>query len=567
MRFLRPLCGAFLISFSAFYGMRAGAQASLPIYTNYLVNGFQSYSWAGVNFAASFSGTNCVSVTNTGGYGAVYFGHGAFNISPYIAVDFWIKGGRSGGQKLQVAMPQNGSPAVDYPITLQTNTWQHYTVPFSSMGATGETNCTGFWVQGAVGGAQPVFYVANVQLLAAPAPATVHLNVNAGNVIRTADTRWFGLNTAVWDPTFDTVAKSNLLEQIGYTTFRFPGGSLSDIYNWAANTNIGNPYQWATSFANFIQIVTNLGGAQVFITVNYGTGSSNEAAAWVASANVTNHCNFKYWEIGNEVYGATWEADSNSLPHDPYTYATRAAGYIQLMRAKDPTIKIGVVAVAGEDSYSNYVTHAAINPITGQVHYGWTPVMLSTFKSLGIYPDFLIYHFYPEGTSSGANSTDSDPMLLQVAGNYNSSGWTDWASAAQNLRLQLTDYLGSQGSKFELCVTENNSDSGAQGKQSTSIVNALYQADSLGQLMKTEFNSLIWWDLDNGKDTSGDFDPTLYGWRPIGDLGINWGTTNYPPLYSKNCSSRLCAVATPSWAHRPIICCSRITPSVAPTAR
>ena len=61
------------------------------------------------------------------------------------------------------------------------------------------------------------------------------------------------------------------------------------------------------------------------------------------------------------------------------------------------------------------------------------------------------------------------------------------------------------GTNIELLVTENNSDSGPDGKQSTSLVNGLYLADSLAQLMKTEFNSFVWWDLRNGTDTSGDF--------------------------------------------------------------
>ncbi|HXC34800.1 MAG TPA: hypothetical protein VNV43_02940, partial [Candidatus Acidoferrales bacterium] len=343
-------------------------------------------------------------------------------------------------------------------------------------------------------------------------------------------TRWFGFNTAVWDSDFDTPLTSNLLKQCGCTTLRFPGGSLSDTYNWATDLTTNDPNPWATPFSAFIQIATNI-GAQVFITVNYGTGTSNEAAAWVASANITNHCNFKYWEIGNECYGG-WEADSNSAPHDPYTYATRAAGYIQLMKAQDPTIKVGAVAVAGEDSSTNDL-HSATNPITGAIHYGWTPVMLSRFKSLGIYPDFLIYHDYPEYTSGGTSSTDSDPLLLQVADNK-CPALSDWASAAQNMRMQLTDYLGGPtGSNIELCVTENNSDAGAEGRQMTSIVNGLYLADSVGNLMKTEFNSYIWWDLRNGPSTAGDFDPTLYGWRPFGDEGITWGTTNYPVFYAE----------------------------------
>lgn len=67
----------------------------------------------------------------------------------------------------------------------------------------------------------------------------------------------------------------------------------------------------------------------------------------------------------------------------------------------------------------------------------------------------------------------------------------------------------------------------------TSIVNGLYLADSVAQLMRTEFNSYIWWDLRNGPSTSGDFDSTLYGWRPFGDEGITWGTTNYPVFYAE----------------------------------
>src|SRR5204863_5315351 len=126
---------------------------------------------------------------------------------------------------------------------------------------------------------------------------------------------------------------------------RFPGGSLSDEYHWSSGTSSTNQWKWATSFSNFAHIATNL-GAEAFITVNYGTGTPAEAAGWVRHANVTNHFGFKYWEIGNECYG-TWETDTNVNSHDAYTYALRASNYFIQMRAADPTIKIGVVAVPG----------------------------------------------------------------------------------------------------------------------------------------------------------------------------------------------------------------------------
>jgi alpha-L-arabinofuranosidase len=94
------------------------------------------------------------------------------------------------------------------------------------------------------------------------------------------------------------------------------------------------------------------------------------------------------------------------------------------------------------------------------------------------------------------------------------------------------DYFGPTGTNIELVCTENNADAGNQGRQSTSLVDALYLADSLGQISKTEFNSFVWWDLRNGPDTNGDFDPSLYGWRTNGDLGIMLGTdTRYPTYY------------------------------------
>ena len=82
------------------------------------------------------------------------------------------------------------------------------------------------------------------------------------------------------------------------------------------------------------------------------------------------------------------------------------------------------------------------------------------------------------------------------------------------MRQQISDYIGPAGTNIELCVTENNSDAGAMGRQSTSLVNALYLADSTSQLMKTEFRSYLFWDLHNDEpETGGDFDPTIYGWQ------------------------------------------------------
>ena len=86
---------------------------------------------------------------------------------------------------------------------------------------------------------------------------------------------------------------------------------------------------------------------------------------------------------------------------------------------------------------------------------------------------------------------------------------------------------------MEVLCTENNSIGEKTGKQTTSLVNALYLADSFGQIAQTEFNSFLWWDLRNGQDRNANNSPSLYGWRQYGDHGIMCGNdTRYPTFYT-----------------------------------
>ena len=352
----------------------------------------------------------------------------------------------------------------------------------------------------------------SAQISAIPSAPNAHIVVNASNAVRTADTRWFGINASVYCPDFNLQDGVPEVTKAGWTTLRFPGGSIADNYHWY----IPNSVAPDTTYATFAKVATNL-GATVFITANYGSGTAAEAAAWVGDANVTNHYGFKYWEIGNEEYG-TYETDNHANPHDPYTYATNAAAYIQQMKAVDPTIKVGVIITSPLDptyGSNGYNSHPATNLVTGQVYYGWTPVVMSTLRQLGVTPDFAIEHYYPEDYPYVG---DNDQALL--AGTISTDSGGTWATNAWGLRQQITQFFGPGGTNIELVLTENNSEEGTVGKQSVSLVNALYYADSLGQIMQTEFNARVWWDYsDAGPSTSGDLNTNVYGWRMYGDLG------------------------------------------------
>ena len=223
----------------------------------------------------------------------------------------------------------------------------------------------------------------------------------------------------------------------------------------------------------------------------------------------------KYWEIGNECYGG-WEMDQHGgsgtglsgTAQDPYTYAQAFKTYYTAMLAVDPTIHIGAVSVPSEDAYG-VGTHPVVNFPSASTHTGWTAVMLATMKSPpAVAPHFLIDHDYTQNPGD-----ESDAGLLQTGPTI--------ASDAAAMRRMLTDYLGaSTGSNVELALTELNSVSTEPGKQSVSLVNGLFMADALGCFAQTEFNACTWWAFRNGEDTRGNNSSSLYGWRNYGDYGV-----------------------------------------------
>ena len=103
-------------------------------------------------------------------------------------------------------------------------------------------------------------------------------------------------------------------------------------------------------------------------------------------------------------------------------------------------------------------------------------------------------------------------MLLQSA--------ATWPLDVAGLRQQLDDYLGGAGAGVEIAVTENNSVYARPGKQTTSLVNGLFLADSVGNVLQTEVGALLWWDVRNSQEHFNNNSGALYGWRGYGDYGV-----------------------------------------------
>lgn len=512
----------------------ARAQSDVTIYGDGLGQGWADWSWCSRDLASTdtlHSGTHSAKLTYTAGFQGFYLRHAGFDSSGYTNLVFWINGGSLDDRAMFVVAHVNDQPQLNVRLDkyieggfVAANTWLKVTIPLTALGVDNRSNFNGFWIQNASASAQPPFYVDDISLQAAPPPAEILINVDAGIVKRTVDGRLFGLNAAVWDNQFNTATTVSLLSANGTRLMRFPGGSLSDEYHWRTNTTLNNTFQWATNYDAFASVALAL-NAQAVITANYGTGTPQEAADWVQYANISKNHGFKYWEIGNECYGS-WETDSRQRPHDPYSYGVAARDYITAMKAVDPTIKIGVVVLTGEESwFVHYTDHPAINPRTGQMHTGWTPVMLQTLHNLGVTPDFVIYHRYDQNPGG-----EDDARLLQAS--------KSWAADAADLRQQLNDYLGAQAAQVELVCTETNSVSSQPGKQTTSLVNGLFYADNFGQILQTEFTTRMWWDLRNGQEKTNNNNTLLYGWRPYGDYGLVSGASEpYPTYYASKLMS------------------------------
>jgi hypothetical protein len=537
------------------------------VYDDALENGWQNYGWATLNYTNTspvHSGSDSISVVDPGSsYQAIYLGHSAFNSSPYQSITFWIYPTVAKTNELLVQATLNGNAQTGVFLSFtaaQVNQWQQVTIPLSNLGVANNANFTGFWIQNQTGGPL-TFYVDDISLVAAAIPNPVPLTVNAQSIVRTIDSRIYGINLAIWDSLLQGAATSTVVNTMQTGAFRFPGGSASDDYDWSTDRSVSNgSFQWVNNAATFAG-VTQSANAQAYVTVNYGSGTPQQAAAWVAYYNGSSSTNtlalgtdakgrnwntvgfwatlrasaplatddgynflrishpapfaIHYWEIGNECYGS-WENDLHGVSGsgltgarwDPYTYAQYFQSFYTAMLAVDPTVHIGAVATPGEDSY-NGGTHSVPNPNEGNsLHSGWTAVMLATLHSFGVTPHFIIDHIYPQNPGG-----ESDAVLLQAG--------TASASDAANIRKMITDYVGgTAGASIELAVTELNSVSSGPGKQTTSLVNGLFMADALGQLASTEFNTCLWWDLRNGGDTGENNSSSLYGWRQYGDYGV-----------------------------------------------
>ncbi|MGO9921316.1 MAG: PKD domain-containing protein [Isosphaeraceae bacterium] len=371
------------------------------------------------------------------------------------------------------------------------------------------------------------------------------VTVDAGQVVRMLAPQLLGVNLAWWDTNLNTPQTEQMVQAAGLNMFRFPGGSSSDDFHF----NAPPTYNGEGTDASMAEFIDSVGGVGL-ATVDYGSGSPQEAAAFLAylEAPVSNTTaigdgqqwndttgawqtvnwqtagywaslraaaplaqddglnflrldhpapfNVPYWEVGNEEYGS-WEIDHHTVQHDPATYIAFAKQFATYAAQIDPGISIGLDVGSPGTDYNN-----------------WTAEILQQSAMQGFMPGFLSDHNYVQAPGSESDSN----LLLDTVSDPNSSD--DWEVRADGYETLLIKYLGTAGYNVQLLATEFNSVSSNPGKQTTSLVNGLFVADSLGELMETSYDGADVWDLRNGYDTTNNNSSSLYGWRNGGDYGL-----------------------------------------------
>ncbi|MDR3012000.1 MAG: hypothetical protein LBU70_02170 [Chitinispirillales bacterium] len=315
-------------------------------------------------------------------------------------------------------------------------------------------------------GSRGTFRIDNVRLTnsraarVAEVPAnisvTVEGNFERGNIVtEKINPGIFGINVALWDGDLLLPETIEYVKAVNHHVLRYPGGLRADDDNWE---EVLAARDWMVDTEQFYQLLKDT-DTEGMITVNFGSGTPELAARWVAHAKA-NNAPVKLWEIGNELYGE-WHA-FHTTGDD---YGRRAREFAIQMKAADPNAVVTAVwALEGD----------------------WNK---DVFKHMKDVVDGVNVHHYPQqaGQENDAGLLASPQTLDYII---------------PSVRRQLAEY-GVPGKNYEIWLTEWNSVDFRPGPQTMTIVNALFVADYLGMLTRHNIEQASYWDVHNDITVEG----------------------------------------------------------------
>ncbi len=303
--------------------------ALLIIYGDTLDSNWADWSWATVsltNTVPVHSGNQSIAVKYNAAWEGLYLhANSAVDTSSYDQLRFFIHGGSTGGQHLRVVA--NGDDSNTVAITPTANTWTQFNVPLSALGS--PTTLSDLYWQDTTGGAQPMFYLDDIQLLNSGLPMPTPVPPGAGPALSVnAQADVHPISPYIYGMNFDDEA---LAAELNLPVRRW-GGNSTTRYNWQSDfSNTGSDWY----FENIPQggnpnTLPNGSAADLFVEQDRRTGTKTimtvPLIGWVAkSTSPRDHpydCGFKVSTYGAQQSTDYWDPDCGNGVHTNNTNIT-----------------------------------------------------------------------------------------------------------------------------------------------------------------------------------------------------------------------------------------------------
>jgi len=252
-----------------------------------------------------------------------------------------------------------------------------------------------------------------------------------------------------------------LIREVRPTVFRWPGGCTGTSYHWLDGVGpaaerphkIDLHFGWEANHdfgTNEFLAWCRRMGAEPLLNFAMGTGTLEEAAAWVEYCNNTTDTmyanlrrahgfespwNVRLWQLGNEMYGP-WEIGQTSAA----SYAETAREWAKTVHRLDPTLEI--VAIGGGLKYTTLDWARAVIPVVAP------------------YVDLISFHAFWNRYGPGdawlrvlAGPNQAEQMLEGIAGEIRAAQWE--LPNARPMRVAVTEWNTSEH-KLHMSESELN---------------------------------------------------------------------------------------------------------------
>ncbi|KAI1480646.1 glycoside hydrolase family 51 protein [Daldinia eschscholtzii] len=177
------------------------------------------------------------------------------------------------------------------------------------------------------------------------------------------------------------------LRELDIPVVRYPGGNFVATYHWQDGVGPRDKrpkrpeLAWLGTETNqfgtddFMRWLDKLSAGkkqrvEPYLCLNFGTGTLDEALAWVEYCNGTRDTHYanlrranghpepyrvKYWALGNEVWGP-WQVEQMTKED----YAKKAVQWAKALRLLDPSIELILCGQDGQSSWDHYVLHECV---------------------------------------------------------------------------------------------------------------------------------------------------------------------------------------------------------------